>query len=108
MILSQSYDGGSPLRFDMDSRQLTAPLAIVAVAAPRDREPHQWVSVILLLPVHLDQLGSIGCRLVDSLRGEPTVEVDEAVPVGVWSRDRDVALWIHVPASMLFDHDCRR
>ena len=83
MILSQSYDGGSPLRFDMDPRYLTAPLAIVAVAAPRDREPHQWVSVTLLLPVHLDQLGAKGCRLVDRPRVVPTVEVDEAVPVGV-------------------------
>ena len=81
MILSQSYDGGSPLRFDMDPRYLAAPLAIAAVAAPRDREPHQWVSVFP--PVHLEQLGSTGCRLVDSLRVEPTVVVDEAVPVGV-------------------------
>ena len=83
MILLQSYDGGSPLRFDMDPRYVTAPLAIAAVAAPRDREPHQWVSVFLLLPIDLDQLGSTGCRLVDSLRVVPTVEVDEAVPVGV-------------------------
>ena len=67
----------------MDSGHLTAPIAIVEVAGPCDRESHERVLVILLLPIDLDQLGAKGCRLVDRPRVVPTVEVDEAVPVGV-------------------------
>ena len=81
-ILPQSHVGGLPLRFDMDSGHLTAPIAIVEVAGPCDRESHERVPV-LLLPIDIDQLGATGGRLVNALRVVPRVEVGEAWSCGV-------------------------